>query len=286
MSRPPPLISAFQKDDDLLADIASAPQAEDRFHLWWLGQSGFLLGWNGRHLLFDPYLSDSLTEKYAATDKPHVRLSERVIAPGRLGMVDAVTSSHNHTDHLDAATLTELIRASPRLEMVLPEANRGFARERLGGTAPVMTGLDDGSGAAVAGFQFTGVAAAHNDIARDVQGRCHYLGFIVRFGPFCVYHSGDTLWHDGLVAALREARPDVVMVPINGNRPERRVAGNLNGTEAAALAKACGAQLAVPHHFDMFAFNTESPDEFVRACERLSQPCRVLRGGERLTFSR
>ena len=62
------------------------------------------------------------------------------------------------------------------------------------------------------------------------------------------------------------------------------MAGNLNGTEAAALAKACGARLAVPHHFDMFAFNTAPPDEFVRACEQLSQPCRVLRGGERLTF--
>ena len=30
---------------------------------------------NGRHLLLDPYLSDSLTKKYAATDKPHVRMT-------------------------------------------------------------------------------------------------------------------------------------------------------------------------------------------------------------------
>jgi len=278
------LIPAFQKDDALLADIAAARRGEDCFHLWWLGQSGFLLAWNGRHLLFDPYLSDSLTEKYAATDKPHVRLSERVIAPDRLNMVDVVTSSHNHTDHLDAATLTPLSQANPARQMVLPAANINFARERLRAAAPPMTGLDDGTKAEVAGFQFTGVAAAHNDLARDAQGRCLFLGFVVRFGPFCIYHSGDTLWHDGLVTALREARPDVVLVPINGNRPERRVAGNLNGTEAAALAKACGARLAVPHHFDMFAFNTEPPDEFRQACERLAQPCRVMRGGERLSY--
>jgi L-ascorbate metabolism protein UlaG (beta-lactamase superfamily) len=280
----PPLIPACQKDDALLADIASARRAEDCFHLWWLGQSGFLLAWNGRHLLLDPYLSDSLTEKYAATDKPHVRLSERVIAPERLDMADVVTSSHNHTDHLDAATLLPLVRVNPAMEMVLPAANIGFARDRLGGAVPPMTGLDDKTSTEAAGFRFTGMAAAHNDIARDAQGRCHYLGFAVRFGRFCVYHSGDTLWHDGLVEALRAARPDVVLVPINGNRPERRVAGNLNGTEAAALAKSCGARLAVPHHFDMFAFNTEPPDEFTAACSRLDQPCRVLRGGERLTF--
>jgi len=115
-------------------------------------------------------------------------------------------------------------------------------------------------------------------------GRCLYLGFIVRFGKFTLYHSGDTLWHDGLVEALRATRPDVVMVPINGNQPERGVAGNLNGTEAAALAKSSGASLAIPHHFDMFAFNTTTPTEFTSACQRLSQPFAVLRIGERLTF--
>lgn len=274
------MIPAFQKDEVLLADIASAERREDCCRLWWLGQSGFLIAWNGRHLLFDPYLSDSLTEKYAATDKPHVRLSERVIDPARLNMVDVVTSSHNHTDHLDAATLIPLAKANAGLHMVLPAANVAFARGRLGEASPPMTGLDDGTSAEVAGYHFTGVAAAHNDIARDAEGRCLYLGFIVRFGPFCVYHSGDTLWHDGLVAALRAARPDIVLVPINGNRPERRVSGNLNGTEAAALAKACGARLAVPHHFNLFAFNTEPPVEFQTSCARLAQPCHVLRGGE------
>jgi L-ascorbate metabolism protein UlaG (beta-lactamase superfamily) len=279
------MIPAFQKDDALLADIASADHSPDRFHLWWLGQSGFLLQWNGRHLLLDPYLSDSLTEKYAATDKPHVRMSERVIDPARLDRVEVVTSSHNHTDHLDAATLIPLAGANPGLQMVLPAANIDFARGRLGSAAPAMTGLDDGTSAEVAGFHFTGIAAAHNDIARDAQGRCLYLGFIVRFGPFCVYHSGDTLWHDGLVAALRTASPDATLVPINGNLPERRVAGNLNGTEAAALAKACGARLAIPHHYDLFKFNTASPEEFNLACSRLAQPCAILREGERFTFS-
>src|SRR5687767_6092796 len=184
-----PLIPAFQKDDALLADVAAADRSGKCFHLWWLGQSGFLLQWGGRHLLFDPYLSDSLTDKYAATDKPHVRLSELVIDPARLDMVDVVTSSHNHTDHLDAATLIPLTKANPDLTMVLPAANVEFARTRLGTAAPAMTGLDDGTAAEIAGFHLTGVAAAHNDIARDAEGRCLFLGFVVRFGPFCVYHS-------------------------------------------------------------------------------------------------
>jgi L-ascorbate metabolism protein UlaG (beta-lactamase superfamily) len=78
---------------------------------------------------------------------------------------------------------------------------------------------------------------------------------------------------------------DVALLPINGRAPERRVAGNLTGEEAAALAHEIGARTAVPMHFEMFEFNTEPPDAFAAACERLGQPYRVLRAGERLTVS-
>ena len=73
-----------------------------------------------------------------------------------------------------------------------------------------------------------------------------------------------------------------LLLPINGNEPQRRVAGNLNGSEAAALAKACTAKLVVPCHYDLFEFNTVTPDDFVAACERLEQPFKLLRCGEKL----
>ncbi len=280
------LIPAFRRDLELLADIRTVDQSRDFLHLWWLGQSGFLIRWNGHTLLLDPYLSDALTEKYRDTDKPHVRLSERVVDPALLTDIDIVTSSHNHTDHLDAATLLPLMEANPGIQMVLPAANVDFARARLGhgGALVSMHGLDDGTTLEAGGFSITGLAAAHNDIARDAQGRCHYLSLIIRAGDFTLYHSGDTLWHGGLVPALLLARPDIMMLPINGNLPARRVAGNLNGTEAAALAKACAAGLVIPHHFDLFEFNTADPSEFTGACSRLGQTARVLRLGEGLRW--
>jgi hypothetical protein len=82
------MIRPILQDAALLADIAAARARPDALHAWWLGQSGFLIQWQGRHLLFDPYLSDSLTKKYAATDKPHVRMTERVIAPEQLDFID------------------------------------------------------------------------------------------------------------------------------------------------------------------------------------------------------
>src|ERR1041384_3368140 len=94
------VIRPVLQDEEFLLDVQRARLETDQFNLWWLGQSGFLLQWNGHHLLFDPYLSDSLTRKYAGTEKPHVRMTELVIAPRTLTFIDVVTSSHNHTDHL------------------------------------------------------------------------------------------------------------------------------------------------------------------------------------------
>ena len=79
---------------------------------------------------------------------------------------------------------------------------------------------------------------------------------------------------------LRQFQADVVLLPINGRSPERRVPGNLFGREAAQLAKDVGAKLVIPCHFEMFEFNTASPDEFIAECRRLGQPFKVLRCGE------
>ncbi len=273
--------SAFQKDRAFLDDLAST-RAAGRTRLWWLGQSGFLISSPQGTILFDPYLSDSLTEKYAATDKPHVRITERVMAPELLTGIDVITSSHNHTDHLDADTLLPLLAANPKAKLVIPRANRAFVLERLGEVAGRLVEIDAGEAITVARMELHGIPAAHNTVERDEMGCCRFLGFVVRLAGKTFYHSGDTLLHDGLAPAIKPFQPEVAMVPINGNRPERRVAGNLNGHEAAWLSHTVGAGLAIPHHFDLFEFNTASPDEFEEACQGLGQAFRTLQNGEGL----
>lgn len=280
------MISAFQKDDALLADIAAASTDEDTLHVWWLGQSGFLVQWAGERLLVDPYLSDSLTAKYAATDKPHVRMTERCIDPRRLTGISRVTASHLHTDHLDAATLVPLAAANPGFRLYLPHPIIPEARKRLGEVSVSYCGIGDHDVYFEDRWELRGIIAKHNEVLRDEHDNCHYTGFLVRCGPFTIYHSGDTLWHVDIVAMAREYACDLMLLPINGNRPERRVAGNLNGTEAAALGKVGEARLVVPCHYDMFEFNTETPDEFVASCNRLDQPFCVLQCGEHLEMKR
>jgi L-ascorbate metabolism protein UlaG (beta-lactamase superfamily) len=278
------VIRASQSHAALLADIRGSNREDRGFRLWWLGQSGFLLQWQGVHVLLDPYLSDSLTRKYSQTDKPHVRMTELVVDPTELSFVNVATSSHNHTDHLDAETLGPILARNPSMKLVIPEANRAFVADRLQIDAVIPVGLDDGVTIELSGIQFSGVASAHENIEHDELGHVKALGYVLRFGQWSLYHSGDTLRYEGMAEKLRPFEVDVALLPINGRAPERRVAGNLSGAEAAELAHDMGAKLVIPCHFDMFEFNTATPDLFIESCHRRSQPFRILRCGERFDW--
>jgi len=275
------MIKPTLQDDALLADIRSTRGRATGFRLWWLGQSGYLLQYAGRHILIDPYLSDSLTHKYASTSKPHVRMSERVIDPARLNFIDIVTTSHNHTDHLDAETLKPLFENNRNLKFVIPEANRSFIVDRCSIDAACPIGMSGWTSATIEGFEFTGVPAAHNLLDVDEQGRNKYLGYVIKFGPWTIFHAGDTLFVPGNRNRLRSYQVDVALLPINGNDVARGVAGNMNPFEAAVFAKDIGCKLAVPCHYDLFAFNTADPGDSVTQCRRVGQRHQVLSLGER-----
>jgi L-ascorbate metabolism protein UlaG (beta-lactamase superfamily) len=275
------VIQPVQSGEALLADIRASDRRDGGLRLWWLGQSGFLLQWQGIHVLLDPYLSDSLTKKYSHTDKPHVRMTELAVDPACLGFIQIATVSHNHTDHLDAETLRPILTRNPALKLVIPEANRAFVAERLQINADVPIGLDDGSSVEFSGIRVSGVASAHETLERDEQNHAKYLGYILQFGGWSVYHSGDTVRYEGMADKLRPFSVDVALLPINGRAPERRVPGNLSGVEAAQLARDIAAKLTIPCHFEMFEFNTASPDTFEEECRCLGQPFRILRCGEK-----
>lgn len=278
------LIKAIRKDEALISEMDGLLADEIQFHLWWLGQSGFLLQWKGKRVLIDPYLSDSLTIKYAATDKPHTRMSELVVRPELVKGISIVSSSHNHTDHLDAETLIPVLKNNPGITFIIPEANREFVDERVkcGNDLPV--GLNDGGSVTVDGFTFHGIPAKHNEIERDEQGNCKYMGYVIAFGDYKIYHSGDTLWFDEMVELLQPFSVQVALLPINGNDAARKVAGNLNSVEAVKLGKALGVKYVIPCHYDMFDFNTADVNEFVKEAEKAGQPYKVLKGGERFSL--
>jgi L-ascorbate metabolism protein UlaG (beta-lactamase superfamily) len=261
---PPPgeMIEPYLSDDAFLEDVEGAKH-EDGLHIWWLGQSGFLVQIDGEHLLLDPYLSDSLTEAYAGTSTPHERVTGRVIAPEQLSFVDVVTSSHSHTDHLDPGTLPGVLSGGARL--VCAAGSEALALERSG--RPPYAALAVGDDVEVGGYRIEAVPAHH-------EGAPEAVGYVIRNGPFTLYHAGDTRRVQGIAEAVGPHAIDVAFVPVNGRL------GNMDGADAARLAYEAGATIAIPCHYEMFRFNTASPARFVAECIRLGQEYRLLAAGE------
>lgn len=275
------MIKPLLQDFDFLTDIKKAELEVDKLHLWWLGQSGYLILWRGQHLLLDPYLSDSLTEKYAGTDTPHVRMTERVVDPQQLDFIDVVTSSHNHSDHLDGETISPLLAVNPELTVLVPEATREFAAQRLQLPPERLTGITCDGSRSIGEFTFNAVPAAHEEVETDRHGHHKYIGLVVEAGPWTIYHAGDTIRYQGMARYLKNWRIDIALLPINGRDPARGVAGNLFAEEAATLGRDMQAGLVIPCHYEMFKFNTVDPAEFVKAAEKAGQPYHILRCGER-----
>jgi L-ascorbate metabolism protein UlaG (beta-lactamase superfamily) len=137
-------------------------------------------------------------------------------------------------------------------------------------------GLNDKEQITIDDFTFCAIAAAHNTIDRDEKGQCRCVGYIIKFGKWTIYHSGDTLWYDGLENILSAFDIDLALLPINGNNPARGVAGNLDTDEAAALSKAAKIKHVIPCHYDMFTFNTANPKAFADKAMALHQPYTIL----------
>ena len=138
----------------LLEEIRQTAPEPGTLAVWWLGQSGFLI--KSRHglLAIDLYLSEHLTTKYQATDRPHIRMTRAPIRGIDLHDVDLVLASHKHSDHLDPGSLPDLMASSPAV-LVLPEAIREHA---LALSLPEnrLVGLDSGDTVERAGFRESG----------------------------------------------------------------------------------------------------------------------------------
>ena len=235
--------------------------------------------------MVDPYLSEHLTQKYAGTARPHIRMTRAPVRGGELGGIDLVLASHKHSDHLDPGTILGLLASSPRARLVLPAAllehaqGLGVPAERLAGLVAGETlqrrtvGIHDPRGP-------LGPRGTRHRPAWDAH---LYLGFVIEAEGLRLYHSGDSLAYDGLAGWLGTDRFDVLFLPINGRDPARGVAGNMSAAEAVALAAAVRPRFVVPHHYDMFTFNTVPVAEFEAEARKLPAGVapRVLRCGER-----
>lgn len=280
------LIEPVQRGAALMRDILAARPMPGEVMIWWLGQSGYAIKTTSTLFYIDLYLSEHLTAKYANSALPHIRMTESPLRGQEITGAAWVFSTHKHSDHLDPGTLPDLFAASPEARLVLPMANVDHA-VALGLDRARLIPMRGDDSLRLGALTVHAIPAAHPDLAFVAPDGYPFLGFVFQADGLTLYHSGDTVIYPGLAERLKRFSVDIALLPINGT-DERRLsfgtAPNMSAADAVDLAHYIGARLLIPHHYDMFTFNTADPADLVALAEAGGQPAVVLRCGERFTW--
>jgi L-ascorbate 6-phosphate lactonase len=232
----------------------------------WLGQAGFLFESGGRRILVDPFFSEH--EGRAYPPPPIDEFGARC---------DWLFVTHEHIDHLDRPALPEIVRRSEGIRVVVPEPVAPQVRDVVPDPVTVAPGDRvelDGAGAVTV---FPAVHALQP--ADGYSDDPRFVGYVFELDGVAIYHAGDTIISDGLLAALSAVRIDVALLPINGRtyfREQEALAGNTDVRDAVALARHVGARLLVPIHWDGFTGNGERPGNAVEEAVATDAPFHVL----------
>ena len=237
--------------------------------LWWLGHAGFVIRFANITFYIDPCLSD-----------PPGRL-RRIAAPlaaGDIRNADMIFATHGHSGHLDAPSVVTMLANSGSAKLVLPKS-AADAANAAGIPYNRMTTTDAGLRIEYFKDNLYGrvyaIPSAHPRLDWTQAGGYPYLGYLIRFGRWTIYHAGDCTPYPELTGHLRPFNVNVALLPIGGN--------NFEASEAAQLAVDIGASWVVPMHYGTFGEDRESDFVAHMLGHRPELRFRVFQCGEKWT---
>jgi len=278
----------YKGGTELIQEIHETDVAYGGIAVWSLGQMGIVLKSTRQDgfICIDPYLTNSIEQDHPGTE--FVREYPPPIRPEGLARVRVVLLTHYHNDHCDLSTLRTLASSSPQTMYAAPASHLSLL-QNIPIEAERCIAARDEAPFTVGSFSITPVAAAHTDYQIDEHGNHYYLGYCITLNGVRVYHSGDTSVTQRLVEQVREFKPHIAILPINGGDYERAVrgiVGNMSDREAADFGVAVGADLLIPAHYDMFPSNRDNPAHFVDYLFRMyrAQKFHMMVPGERFIY--
>ena len=224
---------------------------------WWLGHATVLVRMGGAHVITDPHFGRRASPLSFLGPKRHV---PPPAAAAALPSIDAVLISHNHYDHLDLASLRQLLRANPRLHCYAPLGLGAWLRAR--GVAQVHE-LDWWQRWEQDALEIHCVPAQHWSARGPFdRNRTLWCGWVVRAPGVCFYFAGDTGYTPRLVEiAARLGPADLAALPIGAYEPRWFMrAQHIDPPEAVRLHEELGVKRSMAIHWGTFELADDSLD--------------------------
>ncbi len=212
---------------------------EGKVGIFWLGQAGFAFKTaGGKTIALDPYLTDFVFDDSGS--EGYIRMTAPLFDPDEIEF-DILLSSHEHGDHWDVPALPGLLKGKTVAYANAASINAAKA-------APVdiskLNEVKIGDVVDCGEFKVEFLPCDHGKLAPTA------MGMMLDFGFEKIYYSGDTCYNKERLAKAVSLRPDIALLPINGQY------GNFNAKDAAYFANDLGAKICIPHHFWTFPEHT------------------------------
>lgn len=166
-------------------DLNALP--DDKPTLVWFGHSSYLIKTNGLAILMDPVFSGSAspvsffgksfpgTNEYSAADMPPI---------------DLLIMSHDHYDHLDYRTITQLI---PKVKKFYTALGVGAHLERWGVPSDQIVEFDWWEGGPIApGISLTATPARHFSGRSLARGKTLWASYVLNLPGYTLFLGGDS----------------------------------------------------------------------------------------------
>lgn len=242
--------SHFVEPEEIQAQIARAGNPS----VTWLGHAGFIIRLGGKVIITDPFLG----QRAGPAGFGPKRFAAAPMSGHDLPAADVMIVSHNHYDHLDAAT----INAYPHKSSTLVIVPLGLGRFFTGRGYRMVIEQDWWQSFRLDNLTVTTLPAVHFS-GRGATDRNDTLwgSFALEAGGGKVWFAGDTGRGPVFEEIGRRHGPfDLALVPIGAYEPRIVMeAVHVTPEEAVGLARAVGARRAIGMHWGTIMLTPENP---------------------------